>query len=94
MVSFLNKTVIRAGFGTYLRAAGLSELSPRPKPAFQHRYSRSRANRSRATSPLLPYVPGGALPSGALISPSGVQPNLKTPTVESYTLKIEQQICA
>ena len=30
--------------------------------------------------------------SGAKIVPSGVQPNLQTPTVESYTLKIEQQL--
>ena len=30
--------------------------------------------------------------AGAKIVPSGVQPDLQTPTVESYTLKIEQQL--
>jgi hypothetical protein len=30
--------------------------------------------------------------AGVFVIPSGVQPNLQTPTVESYTLKIEQQI--
>ena len=39
-----------------------------------------------------PITPGAPLPAGALISPSGVQPNLFTPTVESYSLKISQQL--
>ncbi len=40
----------------------------------------------------LSIVPGSAIPSGALISPSGIQPDAYTPTILSYTLKIEQQI--
>jgi len=42
---------------------------------------RSRASRER-----------GVL--GRESNPSGVQPNLKTPTVESWSLKVEQQLSA
>ena len=37
-------------------------------------------------------VPGAPLPSGAKVSPAGVQPDLATPTVVSYSLKIEREI--
>ena len=40
----------------------------------------------------LHIVPGATIPAGALISPSGIQPDAYTPTVLSYTFKIEQQI--
>jgi hypothetical protein len=36
----------------------------------------------------------GATYSGAKVIPSGVQPNLKTPAVESWNLKIEQQLAS
>jgi hypothetical protein len=40
----------------------------------------------------LNITPGVPLSSSSLISPSGVQPDAYTPTVLSYTFKIEQQI--
>jgi hypothetical protein len=40
----------------------------------------------------LSFARGAPLPAGGKIGPAGVQPNLFTPTVLSYTFKIEQQI--
>ena len=40
----------------------------------------------------LAIVPGSPLPSGGLISPSGVQADAYTPTVLTWTFKIDQQI--
>lgn len=91
---FSKKTVLRAGFGTYY--ALLDALSYRLdqnapyNPVFAIK-SKSLASDIAATAT---YVPGRGLPSGALISPSGVDPNLKTPTIETYTFKIEQAIAS
>jgi hypothetical protein len=40
----------------------------------------------------LNITPGQPLPAGALISPSNVQPDIKTPTVIQWSLRVEQQI--
>ena len=87
-----NKTVIRAGFGTYY--ALLDALSYRldQNPPFNPVFAIKSKPLASDLSAVQAYAPGGALPAGALIAPSGVDPNLKTPTVESYSLKIEQQI--
>ncbi|HWF36876.1 MAG TPA: TonB-dependent receptor [Candidatus Acidoferrales bacterium] len=89
-----NKTVIRAGFGTYY--ALLDALSYRldQNPPFNPVFAIKSKSLASDLAAVQAYVPGGALPTGALISPSGVDPNLKTPTVESYSLKLEQQIAA
>ena len=42
----------------------------------------------------LQIVPGSPLPAGTKISPSGSQPDLFTPTVITWTFKVEQQIAA
>ena len=91
---FSKKTVFRAGFGTYY--ALLDALSYRldqnaPYNSVFAVKSKSLASDIAATAT---YVPGGALPPGALISPSGVDPNVKTPTIETYTFKIEQAIAS
>jgi hypothetical protein len=89
---FSPKTVIRAGFGTYY--ALLDSLSYRldQNPPFNTVFAIKNKSLATDQSELASYVPGGPLPSGALILPSGVQPNLETPTVETYTLKIEREI--
>ena len=86
------KTVIRAGFGTYY--ALLDALSYRldQNPPFNPVFAIKNQALASDITAVNAYVPGGTLPRGALISPSGVDPNLKTPTVESYSLKIEQQL--
>ena len=78
------KTVIRAGFGEYY--ALLDNLSYRldQNAPFNPVY----AVKNIAFSSITP----GASYNDAKIIPSGVQSDLRTPTVESWSLKIEQQI--
>ena len=42
--------------------------------------------------PIVPHSAGTPSPAGTKLVPGGVQPDLKTPTVLSYSLKIEQEI--
>ena len=81
------KTVIRSGFGIYRSL--LDNLDYRLDQTAPFNAVQSLKNISLTG---LQIVPGTALPAGALISPSGVQPDAYTPTVLSYTLKIEQQL--
>lgn len=78
------KTVIRAGVGVYY--ALLDNLSYRldQNPPYNTVFAVKNI-------PFSSIAPGNTY-AGAKIIPSGVQPNLETPTVESYTFKIEQQI--
>ena len=78
------KTVIRAGFGLYYALNDaldyrLDQVSP---------YNTVYAIKNIPFSTIAP----GATYTTAKIVPSGVQPNLQTPTVESYTFKIEQHL--
>ena len=78
------KTVIRAGAGIYY--ALIDNLSYRLD---QNGPFNTVEAAKKAT---VAEIEGtGALPA-ALVIPSGVQPDLQTPTVISYDLKIEQQI--
>lgn len=82
--SHSKKTVIRAGFGmSYALLDNLSYRLDQNPP-----YNTVYAVKNIAFSSIAP----DAQYSGAKIIPSGVQPDLKTPAVESYTLKIEQQL--
>jgi hypothetical protein len=81
------KTVIHAGYGIY--HALLDNLSYRLDQNGPFNTTVAIKNVPLAG---LDIVPGAALPAGALVSPSGIQPDARTPTVESYTLRIEQQI--
>src|SRR6202030_4663603 len=78
------KTVIRAGFGEYY--ALLDNLSYRldQNAPFNNVFAVKNIPFS-SIAPTATY-------SGAKLIPSGVQPDLLTPTVESWSLKIEQQI--
>ena len=80
------KTVIRAGFGMYY--ALLDNLSYRldQNGPFNDVYAVKN----------LPFgnIAPDATYSGVKLIPSGVQPDLKTPTVESWSLKVEQQLSA
>jgi hypothetical protein len=40
----------------------------------------------------LQITPGQSMPAGALISPSNIQPNIDTPTVIEWSLRVEQQL--
>jgi Carboxypeptidase regulatory-like domain len=83
------KTVIRTGFGIYRSL--LDNLDYRLDQTAPFNAVQSLKNISVTG---LQIVPGAAIPKGALISPSGVQPDAYTPTVLSYTFKIEQQLAS
>jgi hypothetical protein len=78
------KTVIRAGFGTYY--ALLDNLSYRLDQNGPYNTVYAVKNIAFAS-----IAPDAAYPKSKVI-PSGVQPDLKTPTVESWNLKIEREI--
>ena len=80
------KTVIRAGFGLYY--ALLDSLSYRLDQ--NGPFNSVFAVKNIAFSGI---APNAAYPAAKVI-PSGVQPDLKTPTVESWSLKVEQQLSA
>ncbi len=80
------KTVIRAGFGLYY--ALLDSLSYRLDQNAP--FNTVFQAKNIAFSSIAP----SARYSGAKVIPSGVQPDLRTPTVESWSLKIEQQIAS
>jgi len=78
------KTVVRAGFGLYY--ALLDNLSYRldQNGPFNTVFAVKNISFSK--------IGPDATYSAAKVVPSGVQPNLNTPTVESWSLKIEQQL--
>jgi hypothetical protein len=78
------KTVIRAGFGWYY--ALLDNLSYRLDQ--NGPFNTVFAVKNIAFSSIAP----GATYAAAKVIPSGVQPNLQTPAVASWNLKIEQQL--
>ncbi|HUN63118.1 MAG TPA: carboxypeptidase-like regulatory domain-containing protein [Candidatus Sulfotelmatobacter sp.] len=78
------KAVVRAGVGTYY--ALLDNLSYRLDQ--NGPYNTVYAVKSIPFSSISP----DASYSGAKVIPSGVQPNLQTPTVETWSLKIERQL--
>src|SRR5260221_332913 len=78
------KTVIRAGFGLYY--ALLDNLSYRLDQNAP--FNSVFAVKNIAFSAINP----SGVYSGSKLVPSGVQPNLKTPTVESWSLKLEHQL--
>jgi hypothetical protein len=80
-------TVIRAGFGMYYSL--LDNLSFRLD---QNAPFNTTISLKNVAVNGLQLVPGAPIPSGGKISPAGVDPNLKTGAVESYTFKIEQRI--
>jgi hypothetical protein len=90
------KTAIRAGFGTYYSLIDdLSFLLNSLPPA------NGSASYSGALLPLLPLKPGVPPPPSCgpgvptpctTFAPQGIQPDAKTPAVEEWNLKIEQQL--
>jgi hypothetical protein len=82
-----SKTVIHAGFGIY--RALLDNID--------YRLDQSAPFNTVDTLKNVPVAgllitPGATLPSGSKISPSGIQPDAYTPTVITWTFKVEQQL--
>jgi hypothetical protein len=83
---FSAKTVIRAGFGMY------NDL----QDALGYRADQNAPFNSTFTTPLtvaqLPINPAGPIPATAKLIPGGVQPDVRTPTLISYSLRVQQQL--
>jgi hypothetical protein len=83
---FSAKTVIRAGFGMY------NDL----QDALGYRADQNAPFNPTFTTPLkvsqLPINPAGPFPSTVKLIPGGVQPDMQTPTLISYSLRIQQQL--
>ena len=82
-----SKTAIHAGFGIYYEQLDYigSCCDAAPLGSFNQ-----KVVVSPATFPIL-LTPGEPIP-GAKISPSGIQPDLKMPTVQQYSLRIDQAL--
>ncbi len=83
------KTVVHAGFGIY--RALLDNLDYRLDQTAPFNATQTFKNVPLAS---LQIAPESAGPTGSLISPSGIQPDAFTPTILSYTLKVEREIAA
>ena len=83
---FSAKTVIRAGFGMY------NDL----QDALGYRADQNAPFNPTYTTPLtvsqLPINPAGPFPATVKLIPGGVQPDMQTPTLISYSLRIQQQL--
>jgi len=83
---FSERTVIRAGFGMY------NDL----QDALGYRTDQNAPFNPTYTTPLtvsqLPINPAGPFPATAKLIPGGVQPDMKTPTLISYSLRVQQQL--
>jgi hypothetical protein len=82
-----SRTVIHAGFGIY--RALLDNIDYRLDQAAPFNTTDTLKNIPVAG---LLITPGATLPSGSKISPSGIQPDAFTPTVITWTFKVEQQL--
>ncbi len=83
---FSATTVIRAGFGMY------NDL----QDALGYRADQNAPFNPTFTTPLtvaqLPINPAGPFPAAAKLIPGGIQPDMKTPTLISYSLRIQRQL--
>ncbi|MGH9770253.1 MAG: carboxypeptidase regulatory-like domain-containing protein [Candidatus Acidiferrales bacterium] len=86
---FGNKTVIRAGFGMYNDLQDALGYRTDQNAPFNTAYS--IPNFAVSDFPLSPTAP---VPATAKVVPGGVQPNLETPTLISYSLRIERELTA
>ena len=88
---FPDKTVIRAGFGTYNDLQDALGYRADQNALFNPTYSVGSAKTPFPISSL-PIDPSAPPPSGALLVPGGVQPDMKTPTLISWSLRVQQEI--
>jgi len=88
---FTEKTVIRAGFGMYNDLQDALGYRADQNAPFNPVY-----NVGSATAPFpvlsLPINPSAPLPTGAKLVAGGVQPDMKTPTLVSWSMRVEQEI--
>jgi hypothetical protein len=83
------KTVIRAGFGMYNDLQDALGYRADQNAPFNPTYT---IPSGKIASLPLPINPSVAPPANALLVPGGVQPDMYTPTVISYSLRIEREL--
>ncbi|MFI5058849.1 MAG: carboxypeptidase regulatory-like domain-containing protein [Candidatus Acidiferrales bacterium] len=81
------RTVIRAGFGMYNELQDALGYRLDQNAPFNPTFSIANLAVSK-----LPIVSGAPLPGKAKVVPGGVQPDLQTPTLISYSLRVEQEL--
>lgn len=81
-----SKTAMRAGFGMYNDLQDALGYRMDQNAPFNPSYS--IANLSVASLPL----PVSPIPSNAKVAPAGVQPDMHTPTLISYSLRLEHEL--
>ena len=86
---FGRKTVIRAGFGMYNDLQDALGYRTDQNAPFNPTYSLPNAAVAS-----LPLSTSAAVPSTAKLVPGGTQPDLKTPTLISWSLRVEREITA
>ena len=82
-----DRTVIRAGFGIYNDLQDALGYRADQNPPFNPTYS--IPSLPVAALPLNPAAP---VPSNAKVVPGGVQPDMKTPTLVTWSLRVERQV--
>jgi hypothetical protein len=81
------KTVIRAGFGMYNDLQDALGYRADQNAPFNPVYSIANTTVSK-----LPLDPTAPVPAGAKLVPGGVQPDMQTPTLISWSLRIEREL--
>ena len=81
------KTVFRAGFGMYNDLQDALGYRTDQNAPFNPVYSLAALSVSK-----LPIDPAAAVPAGAKLVPGGVQPDMQTPTLISWSLRVERQL--
>jgi hypothetical protein len=84
---FRAKTVLRAGFGMYSDLQDALGYRTDQNAPFNPTYSIPTLAVSK-----LPINPAAPIPATARLVPGGVQPDMQTPTLVSWSLRIEQQL--
>jgi len=85
------KTVIRAGFGMYNDLQDALGYRTDQNAPFNPVYSVGSAATPFPVSSV-PIDPTAAPPAGAKFVPGGVQPDMRTPTLISWSLRVQQEI--
>ncbi|HEY1424352.1 MAG TPA: carboxypeptidase regulatory-like domain-containing protein [Candidatus Acidoferrum sp.] len=81
------KTVLRAGFGMYNDLQDALGYRADQNAPFNPTYSIANLAVSK-----LPIDPTAPVPAGAKLVPGGVQPDMKTPTLVSWSLRLDREL--
>lgn len=81
------KTVLRAGFGIYNDLQDALGYRADQNAPFNPVYSLSNYAVSK-----LPIDPAEPVPAGAKLVPGGVQPDMRTPTLVSWSLRVQREL--